>query len=174
MIEDNPICSLLCTVIIVVFSLYFTNVIKGYSCNKDIVSTFCSNFVHIDRIHLFSNVLTLYSMSEIEKKMGSYNFLKLVVLCLTINTILETTLHKINKELKCSIGISGLLISIIVYDTFVYHEINTNLLLSLFVLIFFTPIKHECISIYGHLIGFISGIILVLFLKFPLNNISSM
>ena len=162
----NPVCSLFITILIIIFSLYFTNIIKNFTCNKNLVSTFYSNFVHIDHNHLISNIVTFYSLSTIESKMGSKNFFYLIVSCLFFNTILETYLHHINKNLKCSIGISGLLISIIVFDSFIYKEINSYLIISLFMLVFYTPIKYECISIYGHFIGFISGLICVILFKF--------
>ena len=63
-LTNNPICSFIATVLIVLFLLTFINLLKFYPCNQDMLSNFVSNFFHVDIMHLLSNLYGLYVLSS--------------------------------------------------------------------------------------------------------------
>ena len=65
MYENIPICSSIATVLIVVFLLALTTILKIDICDKDFLSNLMSNFIHIEPLHLISNLYGLYVLSRI-------------------------------------------------------------------------------------------------------------
>jgi membrane associated rhomboid family serine protease len=155
-----PICSFITVSLVIIFSLYFTNVFKSIPCEKNMTNTFISNFIHVDFIHLCSNIFSLYSLSVIEERLGSKQFFILLLFFLMMNTILESILHKI-MNLQCSIGFSGVLFSIVTYELLSNKVLDINILISIVANLFTLPLKDKKISFYGHVIGVISGILSV-------------
>lgn len=158
--EKIPVSGFIIVSLLIIFSLYFVNIIKSVPCDKDMGSTFISNFIHTDVFHIISNVFSLYSLSIIEERLGSETFIKLIVFFLASNTVLETLLHKL-IEVPCSIGFSGVLFSMMSFELVAKNILDMNILLSLFFNIGLTISrgKESKVSIYGHVIGIISGII---------------
>jgi len=158
--SDYPICSFIIVFIVIIFSLYFVNVIKTLPCGKDMKTIFMSNFIHTDFLHLISNVYGIYSLSRIEKRFGSKNFFTLLLFLLIFNTIFETLLHKIIKT-PCSIGISGVLYGFLTFDIISNNKksYDITLISAVFFNMIMAKIGRSNISFYGHLIGAISGII---------------
>ena len=72
-----------------------------------------SNFVHVDAAHLISNLYALYAISRVEEKMGFKPFIWLIVFLLSFNTLVHYMLRSVFKDMKCSIGFSGILFGLI-------------------------------------------------------------
>ena len=141
------------TSLIVIFLLQVFSIIKMYTCNHTFVDIFISNFIHVDFLHLVSNITTLIYLSTIEQEIGSLHFTYLIIASLIMNTILESTIHRLFKT-KCSVGFSGILYSIIVFDIIYKREVDVFILFA-----FFTQLFISNTSITGHLIGCVSGLI---------------
>ena len=158
--EKIPVCGFIMVSLLIIFSLYFVNIIKSVPCDKDMGSVFVSNFIHTDIFHIFSNAFSLYSLSVIEERLGSETFIKFIIFFIASNTILETLLHKL-IEVPCSIGFSGVLCSMMSFELVAKNILDTNILLSLLFNIGLTISKgkESKVSIYGHAIGIFSGII---------------
>ena len=155
--KEYPICSFISVLIIIIFSLYLTNAIKTIPCDKDMKSIFISQFIHTDFLHLLSNLYGIYSLSKVEYKYGPKKFFGLLIFLLIFNTIFEGILHKIIKT-PCSIGFSGVLYGVLTFDM-IYGDFNYMLFGSIIVHIFVNKIFKSNISLQGHLIGALSGII---------------
>lgn len=157
--KEYPICSFISVLIITIFSLYLTNAIKTIPCEKDMISIFMSQFIHTDFLHLVSNLYGIYSLSRIENKYGPKKFFILLIFLLFINTAAETVLHKIINS-PCSIGFSGILYGVLTFETVCdKNDLDYVLLGSIITNMFVTKIFKSNISLQGHVIGAITGII---------------
>ena len=157
--NQYPVCSFISVVIITIFSLYFTNALKTIPCGKDMQSVFISQFIHVDFLHLVSNVYGLYTLSTVEQKYGPKFFFSLIFFLLTINALLESLFHKF-FDTPCSIGFSGILYGVLTFDTVCdKNNIDYVLLGSIFTNMFVTKIFKSNISLQGHIVGAITGII---------------
>jgi len=156
--QNTPICSFLAVFIITIFSLYFTNAIKSIPCEKDMTSIFMTNFIHTNFSHLIVNLIALYALSRIEYQIGIKNFSILLIFLLFINTFFEFILHKI-LDIPCSIGISGVLYGMAVFEIIYTNTIDYSMLAALILNIFISYNMDKQSSLYGHLIGVVSGFI---------------
>ena len=86
-VKEVPLCSFIAVVLIVVFLLYVTTLLKVVPCGKDIMSAFYSQFVHLDINHLLANLLALYSLSRVERKVGWDNFTALLLRLLKLKIL---------------------------------------------------------------------------------------
>ena len=121
-------------------------------CNDDILSRIQGSLVHVNFTHLAMNLIGLYILSEIEKVIGSENFIKLVLFIIALSSIIETVL-----KTSCSIGFSGVLYGLLAYEMFIKKKIKLDIIIVLVSLCFIND-NNSNISHSGHLIGFISGI----------------
>ena len=156
--KNNPITSFLTVVIVVLFSLYYTSILKTIPCEKNMKSIFISQFIHIDFFHLISNLYGFYALSRVELAMGPKKFFILVLFLLIFNTIFEFILHRLLKT-PCSIGISGILYGIVTFELLSNKIVDYHGILSIFLSIYSSYTSTINSSLYGHLIGGFSGIL---------------
>ena len=165
-LTKNPICSFITTVLIVLFLLTFINLLKFYPCNENMLSTFVSNFFHVDAIHLLSNLYGLYVLSRVERNIGPEKFCLVIVSILILNTILETVAHNLFKT-PCSIGFSSILYGILAWEIV---SGNKNPDYYIVLAIIFDAISsvylNKKIAVISHLIGIFTGVLLGVILKF--------
>ena len=162
-IKDIPLSATVVVIITVVYSLYFSNVLKNVPCGGKTIDRFNSNFVHTDFGHLIKNIFSLYAISRLEVEMGSKDFFYLFFYCLTMNSILESYIYK-KFNIECGIGLSGILYSLTFWDIYMTDEVDYYLL-GASILSFIQPIfdikKKETnnIDCMGHFIGIFVGVI---------------
>ncbi len=152
-----PVSIFLAISIIIIFLLYVTNVIKTVPCQKGVLGSFYRNFVHVEFYHVFVNLYALYTISRVEREIGFKKFVGLIVYLLVLNTILEVSLHKINPNIKCSVGFSGVLMGIMVWELVCKRKLDLYLLSAIVIMVVFPSIKSKKVSLSGHLIGAFSG-----------------
>ena len=163
--KDIPVSVFLAVSLTVIFSLYLTTLIKTIPCQRDIMSSFISNFIHTDISHLLVNLFALYSLARVERDIGPKKFIKLLVFLLVFNTIIETIIYKIFPTIKCSIGFSSVLFGIMTYELITTKKLDFMLLASVVGTIILPSLKNQNVSLVGHIIGVISGGILGVFLS---------
>jgi len=154
-----PVTILLITTIIVLSCLYFTNAIKSVVCQKDLLSVFISNAIHLDIGHLLSNLYTFYSISHIEQKIGSKKFTCLVLFILVVSSSIEASLHKMTDKINCSVGMSSLLFGLIAWEKITTNKLDLKILSSIILMATMPSLKNSKISLIGHIIGALTGII---------------
>tara|TARA_Y100000389_G_C17420770_1_gene496576 strand:+ start:774 stop:1343 length:570 start_codon:yes stop_codon:yes gene_type:complete len=157
--KDVPVCIIISISIIMIFLLYITSIIKSIPCGKDIKSVFLSNFIHLDFYHLLSNLIALYALASIEQQIGLKRFLCLIIFILCFNTVIETIIHKIFPTIPCSVGLSGLLFGLTSWNYVKNKEISLNLLASISFVTIIPSLKSSKVSLIGHAVGSVSGII---------------
>ena len=155
-----PVCVFLLVSLTTIFLLYVTNIVKSVPCGKDILSNFYSNFVHIEIVHLLSNVTGLYVLSRVEYNIGAKSFIKLLSFIIIFNTITETIMHKLLPNTSCSIGFSGVLFGIATWELITTKDIDYAAVLAIiFAAIAPSQDRKSVTSISAHIIGAVSGII---------------
>jgi membrane associated rhomboid family serine protease len=153
-------------IIIVIYALYKIEFIKNIPCEKDVLSILKSNFVHTDGAHLMANLYGLYAVSNIETKLGTDNFVWLFIFILVISTLTEYIIKQ-TFDIKCSIGISGILMGLLTWNIIISNKVNGkhNLesIIAVVILVAYPSIKCKNSSLSGHLAGALSGFFATLF-----------
>ena len=169
-IKNVPICSFIATVLIIIFFLIITTVVKLYPCGKNFRANLVSNFVHVEPLHLLSNLFGIYVLSRVEKKIGPVNFIIVVSSILLLNTIFETLLHIATDSIRCSIGFSAILYGIFAWEMVSgVRCIDKTILLAIIGDIIASQFNKN-IAVLSHFIGIISGAIIGLVFKYkPIN-----
>lgn len=145
--------------IIVIYILYHMNIIKKIPCSSSFVNIFIRNFIHINTVHLLSNLAGLIILYKIESSLGSNKFLFIFSSILLVNTIIEWLLYKYVKDMKCSIGLSGILFGFIVFELMNLSQCKFTALLALVGALLLPSLKDSNVSIIGHLTGVFAGVI---------------
>ena len=157
--KDIPVSIFIAVSLTVIFSLYLTTLIKTIPCQKDLMSSFLSNFIHTDITHLSINLFALYSLARVERDIGPKKFIKLLIFLLVLNTIIETISYNIFPSIKCSIGFSSVLFGVMTYELVTTKNLDWMLLASIIGTVILPSLKHQNVSLAGHSIGAVSGII---------------
>lgn len=157
--RDVPICTFIGLSLVLVFILFNAQVINAIPCGNNIHEVFMSNFVHIDLTHLMYNLYALYALSRVEKEMGFRSFIWLFIFLLFFNTLAEYGAKKIWVDLKCSIGFSGVLFGMMTWELLTKNKFDMTLFVAIVIMVIFPSLNNKKISLRGHAIGAISGII---------------
>ena len=159
--NNCPISTFLGSILIVVFILVVANILKIANCQGDFVSNIISNFVHVEPIHLISNLYGLYILSKIEEEIGYKRFTSVVVFIVLINSVFETIMYKL-VNINCGIGFSSIIYGLLAWETIGGTDKNKNLGMILSSAVLFEIVsliidKNREISLYHHIIGMVSG-----------------
>ena len=167
MFINYPITTFISTLLIIIFLLLLSTILKIYPCGKDFISNLKSNFFHQDFTHLLSNLYGLYVISRIERKIGPKKFAILLASIILINTIIETSAHTI-VDIPCSIGFSAILYGLFAWEISTSRDETDYYIISAIGLDIFSEIFNinKGKALVNHFFGIISGIILGRFLKF--------
>ena len=152
-LSEIPVCHLLAFLLMIIFIMYNTTFIKTLPCGKGILHSFYSNFVHLDTIHIFSNICALYFLSRLEKKVGSFLFLYIILSLLIVNTMLTVILNKLFSRIPCSIGFSGILFGLLGWELLIFKTIDPLFILTTLII----SVQDSKISTIGHATGFVAG-----------------
>jgi membrane associated rhomboid family serine protease len=158
--KDIPVSLFLAVSIVLVFALYITTVLKTVPCGRNILSSFCGNFVHIDLFHLVANLITLYTLTRVERDIGAKRFSFLIVFLLVFTSIVEVTMHKIIPNMACTIGFSCILFGIMAWELTTKRGLDLLVVISIIGVAVMPTIQNpKRASLLGHLVGVVSGII---------------
>jgi len=145
--------------LIIVYLLFTAKVVSDTPCGTGIHQVFMSNFIHIDTSHLVSNLFALYAISRVEDQMGFKSFIWLIIFLLAFNTLVEYIARKIWKDMKCSIGFSGILFGLMSWELITTRNVDIKLLAAIVVTVIAPSIKNKKASLSGHVIGAVSGVV---------------
>jgi len=154
-----PVSAFIAISLIIVYLLFTAKVVTALPCGKDIHQVFMSNFVHIDTVHLVSNLFALYAISRVEEQMGFQPFIWLVIFLLAFNTLAEYIARKIWNDMNCSIGFSGVLFGLMTWELITTRNFDLELFLAIVVTVVAPSIGNKKVSLSGHAIGAVSGVL---------------
>ena len=126
-----------------------------------------TTFVHINTYHLIANMVSMYTLGIYEKKIGSANLLKLVIILSLMTTVIEEVIMRtLNLDMKCVIGFSGVLLGLQVYS-YKYDKISIingksmDKLTAIIINLVLLHLSEPNASIIGHGVGLLSGFLLL-------------
>jgi membrane associated rhomboid family serine protease len=157
--KDVPVTVFISLSMIVIFLMFNAKVITSLPCGKSIHEVFISNFIHVDTTHLISNMYALYTISRVEQEMGFIPFIHLLIFLLIVNTIAELSIRRIWKDLPCSIGFSGILFGLFTWELVSKKKIDIEMLLAIVIMVVGPSLNNKNISLSGHFIGALSGML---------------
>jgi len=157
--KDVPVSTFIAVSLVVVFLLYNAKVLNALPCGNSFQEVFCSNFCHIEIVHLLSNLFSLYALSTVEQQMGFKPFAWLMIFLLLFNTLAEYFVKKLLNYSKCSIGFSGILFGVMTWDIISKKKIDLEVAAAILISVFSPSLTGKNISFTGHAIGAFSGII---------------
>jgi len=157
--KDVPVSVFVALSMIVVYLLFNAKVVTALPCGKGIHEVFMSNFVHVDKIHLISNLYALYAISRVEQEMGFQPFIWLLIFLLIFNTLAEVVVKYIWKDFPCSIGFSGVLFGLMTWELMSKMKFDVELIISIVIMVVGPSLRNNKVSLSGHAIGAVSGII---------------
>ena len=164
--KDVPVSLFLAVSIVVIFALYVTAIIKTVPCGKNVLSMCCSNFVHIEPYHLAANLLALYALTRIERDIGPKRFGSLILFLILFTSIIEVIVHKVVDGFPCSIGFSGILFGIMTWELITKKGLNLIIVISIIGLVAMPSVQNSKVSLIGHAVGAVTGVIGGLLWKF--------
>ena len=168
--KDVPVSTFLGVSLIIIFLLFNAKILTSLPCGKSIHEVFMSNFVHVDTLHIIFNLYALYALSRVEEELGFKSFIWLIIFLLIFNTLAEYLAKNIWKDMKCSIGFSGILFGIMTWEIVSQKKFDLKILAAIVVMVLSPSIKNKRASLLGHGIGAISGVVGALIWKY-LNGI---
>ena len=157
--RDIPVSVFIGISLVIIFLLFNAKVLNSLPCGGSIQEVFCSNFCHIEPVHLMSNLISLYVLSSVEQQMGFKPFMWLMIFLLLFNTLAEYLARKIFNYSKCSIGFSGILFGIVSWELVTKKELDIGGVLAIVISVLPQSLSGKNIDVIGHIIGAISGII---------------
>lgn len=164
--NGSPVSMFVAISMIVIFLLFNANILTSIPCNKKIHEVMMSNFIHVDPMHLVSNLYALYVISRLEKEMGFGSFMWLLIFLVVFNTLAEITAKSIWKDLQCGIGFSGILFGLFTWELASKKTIDVELILAIVAMVAGPSLQNKQISLSGHAIGAVSGIVAGILWKF--------
>lgn len=163
-LKKRPFSLFIAIILVFVSVLYSSKALTNLPCENKVNDLFLTNFIHTDIWHLLTNLYGLAVISQIEEKIGTRKFMLLVSFNLVVFVTIDYFYRKISKA-KCSIGFSGILYGLLLYELLELHKFSVNLVLSIVLFLIASQITNTSVSLSSHIIGVISGVISTFLMK---------
>ena len=138
--------------------MYTFGQLQSLPCDQDLGSAFLRNFIHVDWLHLILNMYTFYRLMPIELIFGSSFYLILLGFLILFQTIIEWIIN-LYFEINCSIGFSGILFGLFTWMILSLRGQDWKMLSALILSIFASSARDPRLSLLGHLMGVVSGLL---------------
>ena len=159
-VHDNILFWGLAIPMILITILYHTGTITNIPCDNNILSNAARNFIHVDTMHIIGNLSVFFILShELVKTFGFKYVLILLLSLLIIIVIIDTIYLKLVPDQRCSIGFSGILYGMLVWNILSKSSITASSLISIGILVLFPSMTSSNVSLSGHLIGAGAGLV---------------
>lgn len=165
-VTKRPIFGTISAALIVITLLFLFGTLKTVPCGDGVMKAFNRSFVHLDFIHLFTNIFVFFVLSRIEVKFGSGFFMLLILQLLVITTVMELILKKF-WNVPCSIGFSGVLFGLAVWELVYDRNVNMALILGILAMVVTPTIQNPKASLVGHGLGALAGLMVAIYYKPP-------
>jgi membrane associated rhomboid family serine protease len=159
-VKDVPVTIALTAIVIGIYIFHEIRNGDDVDCNKNFSSVLYRNFVHLDVSHLMANLFGLFAIAYTEQYIKSQHFLGVLIFITLSVVFIEMMVGKVYK-LKCSVGISAIILGITTWEI-VSGIRPSKLLISALVisaLVAGPSLREDNVSLSGHLMGVVSGII---------------
>lgn len=143
----------------IVYCLYHFKYLIDVPCKNSFINVVLRNFIHTNTFHFISNLAGLIILYKVESSTGFNHFALIFLSLLFINSIIEWVLYQYTN-MKCSIGLSGIIFGFAVFELMNVSNCTLSALIGLVAMITLPSIKNSDVSVLGHLIGVVSGMII--------------
>jgi membrane associated rhomboid family serine protease len=128
-------------------------------CEDNIGHALQRPWLHVNWSHLLANLVAFWALIEIERRMGSGAFA--LLLAFLFLTVVLMDLVMPSSIDKCSIGFSGVVLGLVIWDAFDRGALAFDWAAILAILwIWIGPVlQNPRISLWGHLYGILAGLI---------------
>ena len=147
----------------IVFFLYQSKTLVDIPCGNDFFSILKSQFVHVNFVHIASNLFSLWYMANLERSMGLGKFLGLVLVIAVLSSAIDTLIGHIGGNRQCSIGFSGVLFGLVAWSVLTTGGFKWYNIAMVAGLLLTNMGPH--ISVRGHVIGAATGLVLAFIYK---------
>ena len=133
---------------------------------------FTAMFLHADIIHLFTNLISFYYLSQVLEKRNSNAFKWILFMSSIIGNMMLYFFNTSSLAVGLSAGLYGLLgwyLVIFIKEKHFRYQSVLSMFMRLFLINIFISFLPG-ISLMGHLAGFVSGLILSLIFEFKFEN----
>ena len=138
-------------------------------CTNNMPHGILREFTHFSMYHLITNMVALYYVSRLEPLIGSIQMAAASGLIILISSIFTIIMRHSIPKVKCSIGFSGVILGLLAYEILAkqFQTSNTDgngLKPSIILLVFLAlssvgPSGAKNVSVSGHLIGIMAGLL---------------
>lgn len=128
-------------------------------CDKGLIPHIKQSFTHINLTHLLTNMYTMYAFRVLEKTYGTKFFMTLIFYIVCLNAVLSTIANK-TMDLTCSIGFSGILFGVLIWQFFKTKKITGINLITALAFIVQPSFQNPKASLIGHFLGGLTGFLL--------------
>lgn len=163
-IINRPVFALISSGLIFITILYVFGVLKELPCGEGPLNGLNRAFVHVDSAHIISNLFVFYILSRIEVTHGAGVFILLIVQITFIATVFELILKEL-IDIPCSIGFSGVLFGLAVWELLYDKNIDLALLFGVAAMVITPSLHNPRASLIGHGLGAIAGLLVSLYYK---------
>ena len=157
--DENPnlIFYILSVIMFIIYGTY-TKKNNKIPCDNDLFQIMQRNFIHIDINHFMTNMITFYVLVVNLNKDGITMSI-LITSILFFSVIIEYLFALLNTKRTCSIGFSGILYGLISIYMLTKRKLDLALISSLGIMVLRSSLVSSKVSLSGHAIGAISGVI---------------
>jgi len=158
-LKKRPVFGIITAGLITITVLYTFGFLKSLPCGEGVLKGLNRSFIHINAVHIISNLFVFYILSRIEVIHGSKVFISLIIQLSILTTFIELLLHYV-VHVPCSIGFSGILFGLAVWELIYDRSVNLALLLGISAMVVLPSLNNPKASLVGHGVGALSGLIL--------------
>lgn len=155
------------------YSYKYGNCYIDTIANRQYFRLISSGFVHADVMHLFCNMVSLYSLgNSIVYMFGTIKFISIYFICLVVGGIISVFMHHLqNDDYRYSIGASGAICGLLGFYVAAYIKTvlilrpilaTSNIVIDLLRMVapLLVTMFDSRIDNMGHISGFIVGIVI--------------
>ena len=171
--QVQPVSVGLAIVMIIITTLYNFGQLQTLPCGPNLISSLFRNFIHVDWFHIILNMYAFFRLMVLEQTFGSSFYFVLILLLTIFQTLIEWIIYS-NYEINCSIGFSGILFGLYTWMILTLSGQDWSMLLALILSIISSSARDPRLSLLGHLLGVVSGLLVWLLSKPFLHAINPM
>ena len=143
-----------------IYGAYSTGTLTEIPCQNTLLNSAVRDFIHVDSYHLIVNLLGLYYVSTLEQKVGPLHYTAVISGIVAISAVLTFFVTKV-LAVNCSIGFSGVILGLMSY-TLARRGLHVSWQPILYLIAVSASSRSPNVSVSGHLIGIVSGLLVAL------------
>jgi len=168
--STSPVSISIIIILILIYGLYAFGKFKKIPCQNTIPATVARQFIHVNLLHLLSNVYAVWLIGHIEKRTPITQFLVVLVFLLVFVVVGGMVWGKMRPKAKCAIGFSSIIFGVFTWELMMRRKFDTKVLLAILVVVVLPTLSNPRASLFGHAVGAAGGVVAGLISKVLLKR----